>query len=167
MSWPGERRPDLWLRPGVAPVYDDIVYQQRLGQIDKRNGFDLDGQPVSATDAFVPALALWTVVQSIPDGDTAVLAAGIRDFPIDAGYPTLLGHYRAGQQLNRFAAGAFSIAKANDQHAYLPLAGLTGIHIGDILKFGISHPCTTFDRWPMLFMVDGEDRVVEVVKTYF
>jgi D-serine deaminase-like pyridoxal phosphate-dependent protein len=38
---------------------------------------------------------------------------------------------------------------------------------GDIIGFGISHPCTTFDKWQVLFVVDDEYGVVDAIRTFF
>ena len=43
----------------------------------------------------------------------------------------------------------------------------TDLEIGDLVGCTISHPCTTFDKWPVVFMVDDQYRVVEAVKTFF
>jgi len=161
-----EVEPQIWLRPGVAPTFDHVVYQERLSQMDERSGFVMGGEVKSAAAAFEPAIALWAAVQSILDGETALLAAGIRDFPVDAGYPTLLAHYRQGAMLARYSPGRHSLTKANDQHGFLPLADLD-LRVGDVLKLGISHPCTAFDKWPILFTVDCSERVTGAVKTYF
>jgi len=35
------------------------------------------------------------------------------------------------------------------------------------VAFGISHPCTTFDRWKALYIVDENLTVTGAIKTYF
>jgi D-serine dehydratase len=168
LSAPGHAvPPEIWLRPGVAPTYDHVVYQERLAEMDGRQGFVRGGTVASAQATFRPALALWAAVQSIPDGDVALVAAGIRDFPADAGYPTLLEVHRDGRMVQTFAPGTHSMSRSNDQHGYLPLGPGLALEIGDVLKFGISHPCTAFDKWPVLFMVDDKNVVTEAVRTYF
>ena len=39
--------------------------------------------------------------------------------------------------------------------------------VGDMISFGISHPCTTFDKWQLLYLVDDDYRVVEAIRTFF
>jgi D-serine dehydratase len=39
--------------------------------------------------------------------------------------------------------------------------------VGDLIGFGVSHPCGAFDRWPALFIVDDDYDVTSAVKTYF
>ena len=38
---------------------------------------------------------------------------------------------------------------------------------GDEVELGISHPCTTFDKWRWIPVVDDEDRIVDVLRTFF
>jgi D-serine deaminase-like pyridoxal phosphate-dependent protein len=35
------------------------------------------------------------------------------------------------------------------------------------LVFGISHPCTTFDKWRHVLLIDREQRVIRVLQTRF
>jgi len=39
--------------------------------------------------------------------------------------------------------------------------------VGDLVGCGISHPCTAFDKWQVLFEVDDDYRVLGAVKTFF
>jgi D-serine dehydratase len=32
---------------------------------------------------------------------------------------------------------------------------------------GITHPCTSFDKWRVIPVVDDDDRVVDAVHTFF
>ena len=36
-----------------------------------------------------------------------------------------------------------------------------------MVGFGIGHPCTTFDKWCLLMIVDDDYRVIGGVKTFF
>ena len=55
----------------------------------------------------------------------------------------------------------------DNQHAFLRTDA--GLRPGDLVSFGISHPCTAFDKWRVIPVVDSweSDRVVELVRTYF
>ena len=59
-----------------------------------------------------------------------------------------------------------TVTALNDQHAYLsdPAGAL---RVGDWVECGISHPCTMFDRWTALPLIDGESRVVDLIRTFF
>ena len=39
--------------------------------------------------------------------------------------------------------------------------------VGDLVGCGISHPCTTFDRWPLLLAVDDDYTVRFALNTFF
>jgi D-serine dehydratase len=56
----------------------------------------------------------------------------------------------------------------NDQHAYLRFASAqTAPRVGDRVGLGISHPCTTFDKWRWMAMVDEHYDVVDAITTHF
>ena len=55
----------------------------------------------------------------------------------------------------------------NDQHAYLRLDPGTALAPGDLVCLGISHPCTTLDKWRLIAVLDDEDNVIETVHTFF
>ena len=39
--------------------------------------------------------------------------------------------------------------------------------VGAWLRFGISHPCTVFDKWQLIPVLDADDRVVDLIRTFF
>ncbi len=53
-----------------------------------------------------------------------------------------------------------------DQHTYLGDPGDT-LKPGDLLRFGISHPCTAFDKWRVIPVIDDDHIVVDLLTTYF
>jgi D-serine dehydratase len=63
----------------------------------------------------------------------------------------------------------WKIGAMNDQHAYLRFApdAPDAPRVQDLVGCGISHPCTTFDKWRVLFTVDDDYRVTGAVRTYF
>jgi D-serine dehydratase len=103
---------------------------------------------------FRPALELWSYVQSVPDPGRALLTFGKRDCPYDMELPIPLN-----------VKG--KIVKLNDQHAYLEFAAETPLHVGDRVACGISHPCTAFDKWRVIPVVDDEYNVLALYETYF
>ena len=60
------------------------------------------------------------------------------------------------------------VSAVNDQHAFLPD---TPVHVGDIVRLGLSHPCTAFDKWGPIPLFDDADaskpRVIDMVRTFF
>jgi D-serine dehydratase len=39
--------------------------------------------------------------------------------------------------------------------------------VGDLLACGISHPCTAFDKWRLIPVVDDDYTVVDAIATFF
>ena len=54
-----------------------------------------------------------------------------------------------------------------DQHCMLRLAPGSDVQVGDILLFGTSHPCLTFDKWKTLLLVDDDYNVLDELDTLF
>lgn len=111
----------------------------------------------------LPALELWTYVTSVPEPGLALLGAGRRDAPYDAGLPVPL--YRVPVGSRHFEPLEAEVLGMNDQHAYLRHNG--AVRTGDRIVLGISHPCTAFDKWTHVPFVDEERNVVGAVRTYF
>lgn len=112
-----------------------------------------------------PALELWAPVLSRPEPGLALLGAGRRDVSFDEGLPIPL-RTRDGAGTTRTAQD-MSVTSLNDQHAYLQLPPQADLVPGDLVCLGISHPCTTFDKWRAIAVVDDRDQVVDVIHTFF
>ena len=57
-----------------------------------------------------------------------------------------------------------------DQHAYLNFAAAdpsAAPKVGDRIELGISHPCTTFDKWRWMPIVEDDGRVSGAIHTRF
>jgi D-serine deaminase-like pyridoxal phosphate-dependent protein len=148
----------LLLRSGAYQVHDD--------------GFYLGISPLTGTDApFRSAIHAWVRVLSRPEPNLAIFDAGKRDLPYDEGMPVAqLIH--GVEDSARILAGS-SVTKLNDQHGFLRLPGASAkdVPVGSVIRLGLSHPCTAFDKWRLLPLVDGSQRfdarVVGVVETFF
>jgi D-serine deaminase-like pyridoxal phosphate-dependent protein len=116
-----------------------------------------------------PALRLFAVVLSRPEPRLAIVGFGKRDAPYDAGLPVALSrHPRIGDRFGaRMPATGISVARLNDQHAFCRVEAGNEPAVGDLLEFGISHPCTAFDKWPLVPVLDDDDRLTGVVTTVF
>ena len=55
----------------------------------------------------------------------------------------------------------------NDQHCHLSIPSDSPLEVGDYICLGASHPCTTFDKWRVLLVVDDDYNVVAAMETYF
>jgi D-serine deaminase-like pyridoxal phosphate-dependent protein len=112
------------------------------------------GRGVPGAPPLRPAIELWAQAWSRPEPDLAVLGFGRRDAGFDAGLPvplTLPGE----------------VTTLNDQHAYLKLAPATRLDPGDLVCLGISHPCTTLDKWRVIPVVADDGTVADVVHAFF
>ena len=112
------------------------------------------------------AIEVWSVVLSRPEPELAILGMGKRDVPTDLGLPTPLFLSRDGQVPSRLG-DAWAVTNVNDQHTYLRLPAQSDLAVGDLIGSGISHPCTAFDRWRTILMIDDDRRVTGAVRTFF
>ncbi len=149
------------LRSGCYVTHDQGHYQRLVHAVNQRLGCD-DAQGLRA------ALEVWALVQSLPEPGLAILAVGKRDISYDLGMPVpLAACARAGRERVAVPEG-WSVQKLNDQHAYLHLTSDThGLQVGDRVCLGISHPCTTFDKWRWMPVVDDDYTVVDAIVTCF
>jgi len=95
----------------------------------------------------------------------AICDIGRRDVPFDAGLPVALWVKCRASGVAK-AAGGIEVVRLNDQHGYLKLQE-TAVGVGDIISFGISHPCTAFDKWRVIPLVDDNLDIVELIHTVF
>ncbi len=113
------------------------------------------------------ALEVWGYVLSVPERGRAILGAGRRDFGHDLGNPKPLKQFRPGQTQMPSEASGHEIVAINDQHAHMTFPANADVQVGDMIALGISHPCTTFDKWRLLHVVDDSYTVVHAVRTCF
>jgi D-serine deaminase-like pyridoxal phosphate-dependent protein len=116
--------------------------------------------------SFEPALEIWGRVLSRPERGVAFADFGRRDVPFDQDLPIPLTVRDAAGSNPRDAAGV-TVTGLNDQHAFLSLPELDPLSPGDWLGCGISHPCTAFDKWRAMPLVDRNYQVVDDITTYF
>jgi D-serine deaminase-like pyridoxal phosphate-dependent protein len=103
-------------------------------------------------------------VTSHPEPGLAFLTLGRRDVSFDQGLPE--PHTVRHADGTRSPATGSRVTALNDQHAFLELGSKTRVEVGDWVDCGLSHPCTVFDKWQLLPVVDG-DTVVDLVRTWF
>jgi D-serine deaminase-like pyridoxal phosphate-dependent protein len=115
-----------------------------------------------------PALELWALVVSRPEPGLALLGAGRRDVGSDAGFPVPLRVLRRdGSRSGGSGTDGWKVTDLNDQHAYLRLPEDAALAPGDVVGLGISHPCTTLDKWRVLMVLNEDDRVIDAVHSFF
>jgi D-serine deaminase-like pyridoxal phosphate-dependent protein len=146
-GWPAGLSVRTIVRSGAYLTHDDGLYARTspLTRPGQRGG------------ALLPALEVWAQVASRPVADLALLTMGRRDVSFDQDLPMARGLVDS------------EVVKLDDQHAYLRLgpADAARVEVGSWLRFGVSHPCTVFDKWQMIPVLDAEDRVVELIRTFF
>jgi D-serine dehydratase len=59
------------------------------------------------------------------------------------------------------------VVALNDQHAHMTLPADSPLGFGDMVGFGIGHPCTTFERWQLIWLADEGYRVHHALRTFF
>jgi D-serine dehydratase len=151
------------LRSGCYLTSDHGLYEGHLRELDARTA-----APPGA--GLRPALEVWSAVLSRPEPGLAILTMGKRDASHDAGLPRPLLHGRPGAGSAAPLPAGCEIVKMNDQHAYLRLPDgpvRDMLQVGDLVGCGISHPCTTFDKWQLLLAVDDDYTVRFALNTFF
>ncbi|MCE9525733.1 MAG: amino acid deaminase [Planctomycetales bacterium] len=114
------------------------------------------------------ALEIWTHVLSRPEPTRAILGIGKRDASHDARLPLPVLWFRPGvHQVPQPMSPGHTTFKLHDQHALLNIPEDSPIQIGDLVACGISHPCTTFDKWRLLALVDDQYNITGGVHTFF
>ncbi|WP_435743305.1 alanine racemase [Microbacterium sp. PMB16] len=138
---------DVVLRSGAFQIHDDGFY-------GRMSPFG----PLTGTAPLRSAMHAWARVVSQPDDGLALLDAGRRDVPFDIDLPT-------PQSVDG------EITALNDQHAFLRLADGAAVAVGDVVRLGLSHPCTAFDKWRVVAVIDDPDaadpRVIGAIATCF
>jgi D-serine dehydratase len=147
------------LRSGCYVTHDQGNYTRLVSLVNRRIGCD-DAQGLQ------PAMALWATVQSLPEPGLAIVAAGKRDISYDLGMPIPLQWLPRGSRTLQPVPSDWRIPGMNDQHAYLR-GELGSLAVGDRVVLGLSHPCTTFDKWRWMPVVDEDYRVVDAIVTCF
>lgn len=112
--------------------------------------------------ALRPALDLWAAVVSTPEPGLALTNMGKRDAPYDTHLPVVLEVLRDGESV---PCAGVTVQRMNDQHCFLQHDGQ--LQVGDVLRLGPCHPCTAFDKWPLIPVLDDHDAVIGPVTTWF
>jgi D-serine dehydratase len=104
----------------------------------------------------------------MPEPGRAILTAGKRDISHDSAMPVPLRVFRPGEDAAPRPIGPFhKVTALNDQHAYLTGPDDNRLRVGDMVALGIGHPCTTFDKWQVIPLVDESWTVVGAIRTFF
>jgi len=142
------------LRSGAYVSHDDGHYRH----ITPFNRVPEEG-------ALEPAFRLWTQVVSRPSPEQAFANAGKRDaaYDLDLPFPQVVRREGAAER----PATGISVTGLSDQHAWLHTAPGADLEVGDWLALGLSHPCTSFDKWQLIPLAEADGTVVDYIRTFF
>jgi D-serine dehydratase len=153
---------EIVLRPGCYITHDSGIYAAAQRQVLDRNS-----SAAKMQSGLESALQIWAYVQSIPEKERAIIGMGKRDASFDSGLPVPELYFRPGADAPRSAPGHWAVTRMMDQHAFLQMASGDDLRVRDMIGFGISHPCLTFDKWRTLPVIDSQYEVVDVIRTFF
>ena len=137
----------LLLRSGGYVTHDSRYYEEIYPFRD-------------SDDLLLPAIEVWAQVISAPEKDFGVLNLGKRDVGCDLHNPIPVARY--SDQLSKFSG---EIEKLNDQHGFM--RSQEKFAVSELIGLGISHPCTTFDKWRLIPLVNDNYDVVDCIHTFF
>lgn len=157
-------RPSLvLLRAGCYITHDSLMYVNAFEAMRERNP-----SLAASGGGLRPALEIWAYVQSRPEPTKAILGFGKRDASYDDP-PIALSWFRPGGAMQRpiSVPPGHEVLRLNDQHCHMAVPENSPLAVGDMVAFGISHPCLTFDKWRVIHLVDDEYKVTSSIRTYF
>jgi D-serine dehydratase len=157
------RKSTILTRSGCYLTHDSRMYENAYRAIAERSS------AVAGIAKPAHALEVWAYVQSRPEPTRALVTMGKRDVSHDRDLPIPLLWHRPGSRDKAPAPlGADHACVAlNDQHGFLDIPASSPLAVGDMVGFGISHPCLTFDKWQLIYLVDDSYRIVDAIRTYF
>lgn len=152
----------ILLRSGCYITHDSGMYTYAFEYLRKR------APELFEEGGLRPALEVWGYVQSCPEPGRAIVTIGKRDVSYDD-MPVPQHWYRPGGSMVAPipVPEGHKVHQLNDQHGFLDLPEGSPLAVGDMIGFGISHPCLTFDKWRVLHLVDGDYTVTGSIRTYF
>jgi len=147
-DWQLDRPVDIVIRAGGYITHDVGLYERSSPLVRELH----------------PAFEAWGVVLSRPEPDLALVGLGKRDVSHDVDLPLPQLAF-SGEHLR--AVRGLVVTGLNDQHAYVRLPRDETLEVGEFLGCGISHPCTAFDKWRLIPVVDDDYTVVDAIATFF
>ncbi|MGW7518383.1 amino acid deaminase [Streptomyces sp. NPDC054796] len=149
-------RPTLkLLRSGAYVSHDDGHYKE-LTPFNR----------VPDEGALQSAFTLWTQVVSRPAPGQAFLNAGKRDAAHDLHLPEAHAVRSSRDGTVRGAEG-ITVTGLSDQHAWVRTDEGVELEVGDWVALGMSHPCTIFDKWQLIPLVEADGTVTDLIRTFF
>jgi D-serine dehydratase len=158
-----DREIKIVTRSGCYLTHDSLMYQGYFEELSARAP-----EVAELGEGLRPAIEVWAYVQSMPEPGLAVATMGRRDCSYDRELPLPVAWFRPGEAGGpRPLAPGYKVTRLHDQHAEVTVPADSPLRVGDMLVFGISHPCTTFDKWRVIPIVNDDYDVVDAIRTYF
>ncbi|MFI1582625.1 amino acid deaminase [Embleya sp. NPDC020630] len=153
---PALSRPVLKLLRSGAYVSHDDGHYRHLTPFNR----------VPDEGALQPAFRLWAQVVSRPSATQAFVNAGKRDAAYDLDLPEAQVVRSARDGSTRPATG-ITVTGLSDQHGWITTDAGAALEVGDWLGMGLSHPCTSFDKWQLIPLVTADGTVTDYIHTLF
>jgi D-serine dehydratase len=151
------------IRSGCYLTQDSVLYRNFFERIRARSPL-----VANLTGGLMSALEIWAYVQSRPEPGRLILTVGRRDVSFDADMPVPLSWFRPGSAGGpKPLPAGHKVVELNDQHAHVVVPTDSPLQVGDMVALGISHPCTTFDKWQIMFLADDAYGVTGAIRTFF
>ncbi|MEO3976042.1 amino acid deaminase [Streptomyces sp. CAU 1734] len=116
--------------------------------------------------ALQPAFRLWAQVVSRPSAEQAFVNAGKRDAAYDLDLPEAQV-VRDGRTGEIRPATGITVSALSDQHGWVRTGPEADLEVGDWIGMGLSHPCTAFDKWQLIPLVEADGTVTDYIRTFF
>ena len=150
------------LRSGCYLTHDHMQYRKMLQCV---------GERLNLRETLKPALEVISSVQSCPEPGLALLTMGKRDVSYDLDLPVAIWRAKLGDANTRGVPAHWQIGELNDQHAYLRFDASAPEHehpqLAQLVGCGISHPCTTFDKWRWMPVINDQFQVIDAISVNF
>ena len=150
------------LRSGCYLTHDHVEYRKMLRCV---------GERLRLSETLKPALEVISSVQSCPEPGLALLSMGKRDVSYDMDLPVPIWQAALGDSAVSSVPAHWEIKALNDQHAYLHFNPQSPASehpaVGQIIGSGISHPCTTFDKWRWMPIINDDYVVTSGISIHF
>ena len=153
-----------YIRPALAAVEDyRLVLRSGCYLVHDHGHYAEAGPSTRPGWAYTPfqgALEVGATVISRPQPNLALLNVGRRDVGMDKGSPSVIAPLTPG-------GNPLPIYALNDQHAFVRPPDAATLPVGALTRVGISHPCTTLDKWRVLLVTNDNYNIVDTATTIF
>ena len=163
VSWYTKRRKTVVIRSGCYITHDSVAYERaHRRMVERTPSLRAIEFPLTA------AIEIWAAIQSKPEPGLAFATLGKRDVSFDWHMPVPMKWFRpAAMSAPEPVPPGHTVTKLNDQHAFMAIPENSPLLVGDLIGFGVSHVCTTFDKWRAILVVDENYLVTDSIRTFF